>query len=158
VSSYEDSAQTQLQLLVDRATKLVYLDINQNLSLPLQTSLFKYTTTSIRQFDLHKYNYHFNEEECLALSRSPLGRHCRVLSIQVKNRESIVILVQSMINLQALHVNCDHESSSEDNNEASDSNTAKKEEVIQWLKDRLPSTCFISKYSDSITCIRIWIK
>jgi len=63
-----------------------------------------------------------------------------------------------MIHLQALHVNCENENSSEDNNEASDGNIAKKEEVIQWLKDRLPSTCFIIKYSDSITCIRIWIK
>ncbi len=74
VSSYDDSAQTQLQVLFDRATELGYLNISQKLSVPLPTSLFKYTTTSIRQLGLHKYNYHSNKEECLALARSPLGR------------------------------------------------------------------------------------
>jgi len=74
VSSYDDSAQTQLQLLFDRTTEPGYLNISQKLSLPLQTSLFKYITTCIRQLGLHKYNYHFNKEECLALARSSLVR------------------------------------------------------------------------------------
>jgi hypothetical protein len=164
VSFHDDSFQSQLQTLLDRAPKLRDLRITQNSSSPLQTSLFQYTNMSVRRLDLQYHNPQFNEEECLALTRSPLGRKCEILSIQVKNRESILILVQNMINLQALHVECENETDSVDvpltmrDDESRNKNTAKSDEVIQWLKIHLPSTCFISKDPTSNSCIRIWIK
>jgi len=97
----------------------------------------------------------------MALTRSRLGIQCQVLSIQVKNRESIIILVQKMINLQALHVECENERChelTEDDDESDDENTTNRDKVIQWLKDHLSSTCLISKDPDSTDYIRIWIK
>jgi hypothetical protein len=164
VSCHDDVFQSHLQTLLDRAPKLRDLRITQNSSSPLRTSLFQYTNMSVRRLDLQYHNPQFNEEECLALTHSPLGRQCEVLSIQVKNRESILILVQNMINLQALHVECENETDSVDvpltmrDDESRNENTAKSDEVIQWLKIHLPSTCFISKDPTSNSCIRIWIK
>ncbi len=152
-------------ILLHRAPKLRDVHISQNVSLPLQTSLFQYTSTSIRQLHLRKYNCHFNEEECLALTRSPLGVQCEILSIVVKTRESIIILVQNMINLRALHMKCRtrnvpaHQLLTRDDNGSRDENTATSDKVVEWLKTHLPSICFISKNPDSIvTRLRIWIK
>jgi hypothetical protein len=100
VSFHSDTFQSQLQALLDRASRLRYLCISQDGSLPLQTSLFKYTHVSVRELYLQKYNYWFNEEECMTLCHSPLGVQCEVLFIHVKNRESILILVKNMINLR----------------------------------------------------------
>ncbi len=149
VSSNDDSFQSQLQILFDRAPHLRHLYFSTNLSLPLQMSLFKYKSSSVRELYLQESNHQFNEEECMALTRSPMGVQCEQLSIQVKNRESIIILVQNMINLKALHVK---------QLSLTENNIANRNEVIQWLKDRLPSTCLIGEDPDSISCIRIWIK
>ena len=104
LSSHNDTFQSQLQALLDDASHLKYLQISQDEQLPLQTSLLKYTSTSVHQLTLKYYGHYFNEKECVTLSHSPLGRQCKVLFIQVKNHESILILIQNMNNLQALHV------------------------------------------------------
>jgi hypothetical protein len=161
VSSHDDSCQSQLQVLLDQAPNLRDLHIGQSRLLPLQTSLFKYTNASVRQLNLEQCHHQFNEEECMALTRSPLGIQCQVLSIQVKNRESIIILVQKMIHLQALHVECENERChelTEHDDESDDENTTNRNKVIRWLKDHLSSTCIISKDPDSTDYIRIWIK
>ena len=71
ILSHTDTYQSQLQALLDRAPDLYRLDIRQEISLPLQISLFKYTNASVRQLCLQKYNYRFNEEECDTLTHSP---------------------------------------------------------------------------------------
>jgi hypothetical protein len=138
--------------------------MKQNASLPLLTSLFKFMDVVLRVFDLEDYNHQFNEEECMALTRSPLGIQCQILFIEVKNRESILILAQNMNNLQALHVKCGNEKDSIDipstmnDNESHKKNTTKRDKIIEWLKYRLPSTCLVSKDPNTISYIRIWIK
>jgi hypothetical protein len=62
VSFHTDAFQSQLQTLLDRAPHLHCLRIGQDESLPLQMSLFKYTNESVRQLDLRKFKYWFNEE------------------------------------------------------------------------------------------------
>ncbi|CAF5127807.1 unnamed protein product, partial [Rotaria sp. Silwood1] len=78
-------------------------------------------------------------EECFNLSRSPLTFQCEVLFIQVRNRQSIINLVKNMINLRALHIQCE-------------------DDLVQWLKNHLPSTCLIIRNSDSISQIQMWIQ
>ena len=68
VSSYTDTCQSQLQILLDQTSRLDYLHIHQDASLPLQMSLFKYTNASVRELDLQNYNHQFNEKECIMLT------------------------------------------------------------------------------------------
>jgi hypothetical protein len=143
ISSYEDNFQSQLQIILNHAPHLRNLEISQDKSLPLQRSLFKHTTTFVHHLNSKYSGHYFNVEECITLSHSSLGVQCEVLSVQVKNRQSIIILVQNMINLQALLVKYEP--------------SAKRDKVIEWLKDRLPSTCLISKDTDSVGCIQLWI-
>ncbi|CAF1244952.1 unnamed protein product [Adineta steineri] len=70
---------------------------------------------------------------------------CQTCSFNVTNRHCIAILVKNMINLQVLHIYCQ---------EISEENRV---EVIEWLKDDLPSTCFVTKDPYSANGIRIWI-
>ncbi|CAF3884872.1 unnamed protein product [Rotaria sp. Silwood1] len=164
ILSHTDTYQSQLQALLDRAPYLYRLDIRQEVSLPLQISLFKYNNASVRQLYLQKYNYRFNEEECDTLTHSQLGVQCEILSIQVKNRESIIILVNNMINLRTLHIQCEDDEYSkylsliENVNESHQTNKTNKDELIQWLKDNLSSTYLISRDPKSINCIRLWIR
>jgi hypothetical protein len=164
VSFHSDTVQSQLQALLDRASRLRYLYIIQDDSLPLQTSLFKYTNVSVRQLNLQKYNYWFNEEECMTLCHSPLGVQCEVLSIHVKNRESILILVKNMINLRELGIECEDEnfnkrsiSNENDINELRDQTIENKNDLVQWLKDRFLSTCSVVRDPYSTSLIHIWI-
>jgi hypothetical protein len=163
ISHHADTFQFQLQALLDRAPHLRILRICQDASLPLQRSLFKYTHRSIFLLDLHAYYYCFNEEECLTLSRSPLGIHCEALFIRLNNRQSIITLVRNMINLRALNIywNDDNvfQHSEQINNNDGNQNTKKQvlDELVQWLKDELPSTYLISADPHYTHDISIWI-
>ncbi|CAF4155224.1 unnamed protein product [Adineta steineri] len=145
VLSYNDAYQSELRNLFDRAPKLHYLNINQDYSLPLQTSLFKCIKPSIHSLICFKMNHCLNEEECLLFCDSPLGMQCHTCSFNVTNRHCIINLVKNMINLQALHIYC-HEKLK-----------GNRVELIQWLKDDLASTCFVTKDPDSTNGVRIWM-
>ncbi|CAF1012773.1 unnamed protein product [Rotaria sordida] len=152
VSSHTDAFQSQLQTLLDQALHLYTLTIRQDTSLPLQISLFKYINKSVRRFDLYDCNYCFNEKECTTLSRSSLGSQCEVLSIRVKNRESIVHLVKNMFNLRALIVEC-----IDTKCDQRSILTKTNDELIQWLKSHLPLTCLIVRDPETDNDILIWI-
>ncbi|CAF1322097.1 unnamed protein product [Rotaria sordida] len=164
VYSHADSFQYQLQVLLDRAPNLRCLDIRQDESLSLQMSLFQYRTSSVRQLDFRGYNYYFNEEECIRLCHSSLCIQCGVLFIRIKSRHSTIYLVKNMINLRSLHVKRDDEEyhkrlaiSKNNNDKYRDGNVENEEELIDWLKDRLPSTCLFSKNAHFPSDIVIWI-
>jgi hypothetical protein len=154
ISSHSDIYQSQLQILLDHAPHLSSLHISQDNFLPLQMSLFTYTNASIHPLDLKIDGHCFNEEECISLSYSPLGVQCEVLFISVETRESIIILIENMINLRALHVKYENKNESKH----LPLTTSNENGIIQWLKDHLPSTCFIATDSDLLNCIRIWIR
>ena len=113
--------------------------------------------------DLHKCYHCFNEEECLTWSRSPLGIQCEALFIWLNNRQSITNLVRNMINLRALNIywNDDkvfqHSQQTNNNDENHNKKRQVLDELVQWLKDRLPPTCMIVNDSDKINNVRIWI-
>jgi hypothetical protein len=152
ISSHADSFQSQLQTLLDRAPHLDRLAIFQDASLPLQMSLFKYTNASVRQIDLRGYNHDFDEEECTALTRSPLGVQCEVLSIRVNNHESTINLVRNMLNLRTLIIKC-----ADDEYYKQSILTNDNDEGIQRLKDHLPSTYVITRDPEEDSNLLIWI-
>jgi len=161
---HNNAFQSQVQALLNRAPHLNKLSINQHESTPLQTSLFKYTNVSVRELDLRNIYHYFNEEECITLSRSPLGVQCEKLSILVYNYESVVSLLKNMHKLRALNIRCKHEKYIEPtaliegkDAEYSDGNEETKDDFIEWLKSHLPSTCVVVR-DPKLTCnILIWI-
>jgi hypothetical protein len=166
VSSHTDTFQPELQNLLDRAPHLRTLTFDQDASLPLQLSLFNYTNMSVRELKLFGCDYCFNEEECILLSRSPLGVQCEVLSIKVNNRETIIHLVKNMMKLRALLVYCDDGMNWENLRmitAAQFDECHKKarlmiDQLVQWLQDHLPATHLVfndSHYGSNI--ISIWI-
>ncbi|CAF4143346.1 unnamed protein product [Rotaria sordida] len=164
VYSHADSFQSQLQVLLDRAPNLRCLDIRQGESLSLEMSLFQYRTSSVRQLDFRGYNYYFNEEECIRLYHSQLCIQREVLFIRIKSRHSTIYLVKNMINLRSLHVKRDDEeyhkrlaTAKNNNDKYRDGNVENEEELIDWLKDCLPSTCLFSKNAHFPSDIVIWI-
>jgi hypothetical protein len=140
----------QVQALLDRATRLHSLSISQHESIPLQSSIFKYRNASIRELNLRHINHYFNEDDCIQLSRSPLGVQCEVLSILVHNYESIITLVKHMPQIRSLNVRSQNEQYTtfiDDNND----------ECIQWLKNHLPPTSVVIRDPKQACDILIWI-
>ncbi|CAF0898389.1 unnamed protein product [Rotaria sordida] len=152
VSSYADTFQSQLQTLLDRTPNLHTLTIHQDASLSLQMSLFTCTNTSVRRLNLHSSKHCFNKEECITLSYSSLGIQCEVLSSKVNNRESIINLVKNLIHLQILYVYWNDQ-----NNVEQFQLTKNNDELVQWLKDQLPSACLVINDSYCNYHISIWV-
>ncbi|CAF3953569.1 unnamed protein product [Rotaria sordida] len=165
LSSYDDTMKSEVQAILDRAPYLTTLSIQQNASLPIQMSLFKYTNPSIRKLDLEDYVHYFNEKECLLLSRSSLGVQCEVLYIRVNNRENITTLVKNMVNLRILRIYRSDEKYSDSahihlkrNNDETfrETDNINIDELIQWLKDQLSSTSVVVKDLHYVHNILIW--
>lgn len=158
-----DTFQSQFQALLDRAPNLYRLTIEEYESLPSQISLFKYMHASIRQLNLETYGHYFNEENCMELIRSSLCIQCEQLSINVTSPECILCLVKNMINLRFLNVQLNHEISrkrllsNEDDEQSQNRTISYEDKLIQWLKERLPSTYLITRHPGYANKIHIWI-
>jgi hypothetical protein len=139
----------QLQYLLDQATCLRSLSFGEWSLVGLQVPSIGFTSVSVRHLILQTITY--DDEQCMQLSRSPLGRQCETLSITVKYRKNIVELINNMPQLQALVVRCKESESTMENNSMDD--------FVEWLRKQLPSTCMImeSRYNN-IYDFRIWIR
>lgn len=139
IDFHNNSFQHSVQAILDQAIHLSKFTICQHQSTRLQIAIFKYRNPSIRQLDLSNLNYIFNEDNCLELAQSPLGRQCEVLSICVYDCQNILSLVEHMPKLRALNVRCKDESS------------------LPWLKERVPSQSIVTQ-SPKLSCnILLWI-
>ncbi|CAF0803015.1 unnamed protein product [Adineta steineri] len=144
LSSHIDHFQSQLQTLFNRAPNLCRLVIDQNKSSHPQMLLFKCTNASIRELYLKCHNHNFSQQECEILVHSALGTQCEELSINVISYESIVYLVENMINLRSLDVQChdeitrEHFLSIKKHHEGShNEHLLKKKKLSKWLKNHL---------------------
>ncbi|CAF3806066.1 unnamed protein product [Rotaria sp. Silwood1] len=166
VLSHTDTFQFELQILLDRAPHLRILRLGQDGSLPLHLSLFNYRNTSVRELNLIGCDYCFNEEECILFSHSSLGVQCEVLFIEVNNRETIIHLVKHMIKLRVLYICYDDGmnwenlkmKTAEQYDECYKTARQMIDQLVQWLKDHLPSTYLVINdphYSSNV--ISIWI-
>jgi hypothetical protein len=143
----------QVQALLDRAPRLYSLTFHRLLLLSSLSTLpsLEYTNTSVRQLIFSEYQY-FNDEECIKLTSSLLGIQCEVLSIVVKNRTSVLNLVNTMKNLRAIRVRCGE-------NKWGQSLLDRKDDFVKWLQYRLPSTCSISRANSTFNnYVFIWIR
>lgn len=111
---------------------------------------FSNENTSVRQLDLRglrpsRLHHFYNEQQCLALTRTPLGSQCEYLQIEVEKRTNIVDLVKKMPKLRTLNVRCQDRKHND-------------QELIKWLQNHLPSSCSVAKDSLSPNDIRLWIR
>jgi hypothetical protein len=111
---------------------------------------FTSLSLSVRYLDLRGFTdtaecQYYNDQQCLALIRSPLGIQCEHLLIEVEKRTNIIDLVTKMNNLRSLNVRCRDRRKNDD-------------ELIKWLQHHLPSTCSFAKDLKSSNDIRLWIR
>ena len=72
--------------------------------------IFQLTSSSVRRLDLMvaqvNHGNFFNNEDCINLINSPLGRQCEVLFIEIENRTNILDLIDKMPYLRILIFRC----------------------------------------------------
>ncbi|CAF3671510.1 unnamed protein product [Rotaria socialis] len=136
--NYDEKFPSQLQLLLDRASRLNSLSIETWRSSPTQMAPFEITHNLIRKLDLYSYHYHYNNADCTVLSCSSLGIQCEILRISVEIRTCVLDLVKKMPNLHQLIVHC------RDDNYREQSMTT-TDELVEWLQQQLPSKYGIAR-------------
>lgn len=151
--------QSQLQLLLHRTVRLHSLRCFYCQLSNRQLLLKEITSASVRRLDLQDYNfdnqlYGFDEEQSIQLTHSPLAIQCQTLLIRVTNRRNIIYLLNNMSNLQALTVQCLDDKWPEENNLTSPID----DELLQWLRQQLPSTFTIIRDTFRLHNIRLWIR
>jgi hypothetical protein len=137
ILNYRNEFQSELQAILDQATQLRCLHIHQDISLPLQTSLFTCSNASIRRFLVKKCGYYFSKDECRQLICSPLGTQCDVLSVMVYERQNVIYLIEILLNLRVLNIECKDDKYS----------TGTNDKLANWLRNHLSSTCSIVRNS-----------
>lgn len=138
--NFKNIDQSQLQILFDRSPNLYSININFHLT-KLIYLLINNTSRSIRRINFNK-NLFFNHEQCIALTRSSLGKQCEILSIGIQNRRDIFYLINKMFNLRTLNIRCQ-----DDNND-----------FIHYLQEHLSSTILIKREMEYDHNIRLWIR
>ena len=128
---------SQLQVLLTSAPHLYSLGFNSWATSAVPP--YSCTSTSIRELYLRGYNeprrqYCYDSKQCMELTRSPLAIQCRVLIIAVEKAESVLKLINSMINLRTLHIYYEH---------AIHSNTY---DFIELVKSRLPANWTVTAF------------
>ncbi|CAF3677600.1 unnamed protein product [Rotaria sordida] len=151
---HTDSTFIQSQDLFYRSIHLYSFRLSYIKDIPME--LFRMKSRSIHRLDfLTKFKSnirYFNNEECLTLINSSLGRQCQVLLIGIENRTSIIDLINQLFNLRSLICQC-----KDDKSIHSKSSSSSNDELIQWLSNNFPSTYFISRDIKRTSFIRIWI-
>jgi hypothetical protein len=147
-----DQIQLQIQLLLDRAPRLRSLSFGRWLRSGFHRPLMTLTSLSVCRLDLEKYVY--DNEQCVQLIRSPLGRQCETLLIQVKDHRNIVNLVNNMSHLQVLKVQCRDDNWPQENHWE----PIIDDEIVEWLREQLPSSCTIMRGLHFPKSVLLWIR
>ncbi|CAF1338382.1 unnamed protein product [Rotaria sordida] len=144
-------SESQLKDLLNRAPRLDFLSVDAMSFLLLAQS--NITHDSLRRIQLKHYrtktNRYMNVTQCSILADSLLGRQCEVLIIRIENRTIILDLINKMYNLRVLNCEC------QDDNWTNNSLLCSKDELVEWLRNSLPETYFISRYRSRL--VRLWI-
>lgn len=152
-----DKIEPQLQLLLNQALHLRSLSFGNWLPRTSAVPSTETTSVSVRRLDLVAYTFDgdwrcYDEDACVQLCGSYLGKQCETLRIKVKNRRSMLDLVNNMPHLQLLTVQCDDDTFSKD----LDSTPSANDELIEWLRYCLPS-CTITR-DETMKYIQLWIR
>jgi hypothetical protein len=140
-----------LRLLLHRAMHLYSLTIDYLILSQLVT--VEIINPSLHRLDLLANDGHFYGLECIALIQGLLADQCEVLLINIENRLIVLDLIEKLINLRALTFQCQDDQWGD-----SAGSFVIEDELIQWLKNRLPSNCSIVRDEIELSVIRLWIR
>jgi hypothetical protein len=148
-----DAAYFQLQELLNQACHLYSIKLSYSTDLLMR--LFTLKSSSIRRLDFitktkSRIRY-FNNNECDVLINSPLVLHCEVLLIGIKHRTNIIDLIHAISTLRSLTCHC------KDDEYNAWNSSSTYDELVEWLRTRLPSTYSISRDEKQTYLIRLWI-
>jgi hypothetical protein len=107
---------------------------------------------SVLRLNLQGTGQWFDNEQCITLIKSPLCIRCEMLTINIKDCNSVLDLVNNIINLRALNILF------EDDEWNYDASENEPDDFISWLQKCLPSTCIITRDMYSIHDIHLWIR
>ncbi|CAF1394722.1 unnamed protein product [Rotaria sordida] len=141
----------QFERLIDQIPHLTLIRIHNCSLTILETLSIRNKFHSLSQIDLMSYNKWYNNDECLILSRSLLYIKCKLLLIDVTNRTCIFQLVNTINNIQSINVR------SKDD-QFNNKSTLNNDELVCWLRQCLPFSCFINRNYYPISSIRLWIR
>ena len=151
-------ANEQLKTLINRASHLLMLSYDYTTHVPAKELLMMNFNLSIRHLNLEECCFWFSEEQCIALSRSSLAKHCHTLRIRVKSRTSILHLIKCMVTLRALKVICDDDCDS-DYDYFDDDPGSFQEDLVLWLRRQLPTVFLITGHVERWQkSIRLWLR
>jgi len=88
------------------------------------------------------------------MTRSPLDIQWETLLMKVKNRRSILDLLNNMPHLQALSIHCDDDNWSDKD----DTVLPREDKLVDWLQQYLPLTCTIARDTYLLDYIRSSIR
>lgn len=150
-----ESAYEQLQRLLNLAPQLYLLRFS-HLS-DLSTALFAMTNASIRRLDFFNkqsmiYSWYFDKDQCHSLASSLLGRQCQTLAIDVQHRSNVLDLIDRMTELRSLTFQC------KDDKGYQKLLTTADDELVQWFRQHLPSTCSICRDAHLSSILQMWIR
>lgn len=157
ITLYPGDTSLSLQVLLKRARHLQSLTL---ISYAEQSSTWlveNKASAELRCVDLLEYVASnrcsvFDEALCFEWMQYSLARQCEVLSISVQNRFNILQLFQGMANLQTLIVRSEDDPWGDSNYQL----TTNADELLHWLKARLPSTYTIQRDPCSRSLLRVW--
>ncbi|CAF3774879.1 unnamed protein product [Rotaria sordida] len=143
----------QLQTILDYAPRLYLLKVNAVHR--FYTGLFQLRSKSIRRLDLIdtqvKNWYHLTIDDSAKLISSPLVLQCEVISVRMKNRRSVLNLIQNVSNIRSLIFQC------EDDQQLYVETHNLELDPVYWLQNRLPSTYSITRNLEKSSIIQVWI-
>jgi hypothetical protein len=159
ITLYKYDILSHLQVLLDRASHLHSLCINSFDHPSSSCAVLASTSASVQCIDLKGFiplneDFCFDEELCVQFIQSSLGKYCEILSLTVGNRSNIIDLVNNMVNLRTLHVQCYDDQWKYRRQYAS----TEEDELVDWLKVRLPSSCTIVRDANLNCSLRLWIR
>ena len=157
ITLYPGDTSLSLQVLLKRARHLQSLTL---ISYAEQSSTWlveNKASAELRCLDLLEYVASnrcsvFDKALCFEWMQYSLARQCEVLSISVQNRFNILHLFHGMSNLQILIVRSEDDPWQGSNYQL----TTNVDELLDWLKARLPSTCTIQRDPCSPSLLRVW--
>ena len=146
-----NSTLSQWSVLLNGTTSLHTLTINASLPSVIMPFI-RHTNKSIRRLHFKVQEEWFDDEQCAILINAPLTTHCEILTIDVKNCNGVLDIVDKTINLRALKVRCE--------DDAWDFNSllSGHDDFVQWLRKCLPKTCSITRNLHSLDYVHFWVR
>ncbi|CAF2522002.1 unnamed protein product [Rotaria sp. Silwood2] len=140
---------TQINALLDRTPNIYSLTIDPSLFSRL--SALENISKSIRRLNLFEISgSYLDNVQCSLLANSSLGRQCEILVVGVEHRTNAYFLITHMSNLRVLIFRC------RDDKWHENGSSSARDELLSWLKNRLPSTCSITRNVKAAFKIRVW--